>query len=146
MESQYTAMAGTCLHNRSQLCGSMAMTQSACRIGKHKIQRQTSRTQQLTSSAPRIGAFWSLKTGKEVTTCGKKSRTSSNEVPRFLSHANPSFRWSPDACYNPDTSAIPTECSDPDWLRTDISETMKDVTRLYDRSLVKFDSNKTYTV
>ncbi|KAJ5376489.1 carbohydrate-binding module family 18 protein [Penicillium cosmopolitanum] len=55
-------------------------------------------------------------------------------------------RWSPDACYNPDTSAIPTECSDPDWLRTDISETMKDVTRLYDRSLVKFDSNKTYTV
>ncbi|KAJ5135679.1 uncharacterized protein N7515_004957 [Penicillium bovifimosum] len=45
-------------------------------------------------------------------------------------------RWSPDTCYNPDESAIPPECSDPDWQVTDISDSMKDVTRLYDKSLL----------
>ncbi|KAJ5779985.1 hypothetical protein N7457_005145 [Penicillium paradoxum] len=55
------------------------------------------------------------------------------------------IRWSPDACYNQDESAIPAECSDPDWSITDISDSMKDVTRLYDRSLVKGKSPPTIT-
>ncbi|KAI3067253.1 hypothetical protein CBS147339_8519 [Penicillium roqueforti] len=45
-------------------------------------------------------------------------------------------RWSPLACYNEDQSAIPVQCSDPTWSVTEITDGMKDVTRLYNSSLL----------